>query len=703
MNVHKHPHMTVTNKRNRQAGFYFVLSGILIAMVMLALVALVGTGLLTSNRTHLNNVANLAALAAVAEFNDTTSLDWATKATAALQKANDVIAANSVKGPGDGTLGALSLNDPTDPNGFLQFGQWYDANEAGSPASCNNKACFKKISSGTTSHTTNAVWIQLKTPHPLFAPFGGILGASTYSITVNSMASVRPRCLMLGLDMSTSIVGEHHLGNLLPDKGAAPTDPLRGKSLFAYPVEPLEWRSVRDPQLAHDNLKLSPSEFPPSQEYCDRYILAEKDAYDPSINDGYTAPATNRAEVLLWCLLAGDHRPLGSDVTSSPRRHYRSDYRRIPLTDAAGNAEDYLVNTYVDPTAGYYGPQPWYDLMSAANAGLRQIQSQSTAVDHAGLLTFDREVRTPKIDLTKNLDLLIQLTNPRNRGTVSDGGTMETYRVTPNFVDFGLFPRLDTGGGTNLYSAAKAIIDDLSDTNLCPAEAQKIGVLATDGLLNCTGEGATDCSEDHPRFQEARNIFTGTSGSSSAPSISKLSREAGISWVILHFGKDLVMPHFKVKKEDGLIVNPMYAAEKGITATSMVDASETNVESEYDARFDGDNPFLGTGGFLYELAERGIYCPLIPPPPSGAICGSCTNCYDTEGVLNSSCFPSEGGIASYQEFDASGIVTSDGPVPYREMSVQEQAARCTTDLIKSVPYLLRPMPYDMPGGGHIVD
>jgi len=606
--------ITTPRERLPESGLYLITMGVF-SVVLLGLCALaIGLGSISFNKSLQQNSLNLAGLAAMEAFVATqpTSGDiYVQKATAARDRAKAILETNQLKGV-IGTLEyKIGLHGAPDDDGEIVFGKWYE--KSAPPDTCEPPCFFPNpsVADALTTETANAIQINVNThTSPLFIPFGSILGTSSKEIASSAVAVVAPRCVALLLDVSGSVAGDTH--SMAVEVGV-PADAV--------------------------NL---PAEFAGNQ----LVILAPEKpgvfAVRTSAIDGNCAAMTSIDE-LMWCNTRAA-RALNRPV--DPEVHYQSDYI-VHETSSALSIGDVYVDAFNAPAYGYFGPEPYTSIFHALNAGVRLLAAQASPSDLAMMLIFsgseiDRIPRTGT--LTNEFDLLAQLTNLDNIGRKTlnlDRSITVSPKVTPNAVSEGWFfipGNTDSENGTNLVYGIQAAIEQLSDTDNCPATAKRVIILASDGLANCSvdiNNTTINCDPEnqswYPRYLESRAALLG-------PVLQKLRQEE-ITFTVLLAGS-AVGPNFLNIKNPNFSGNissndPEYylSQEQAIAlgyggvlqppskqffdSKSYVDGV-VSVDSQavFDGAADGfsNYVFRDPNSVLGELAFQtgGVFCPFLP-------------------------------------------------------------------------------------------
>ncbi len=180
---------------------------ILVSFYLLAFVGFcalaVGLGGVFGQKAKIQNIANLAALAAIHGFVNERG-DYAAKQAKALERAQLILSLNSVTGQ-SGDLELLGNS--------IEFGSW-NCTSAGSPASCSplypESFRFIRHSGGETK--ANAVRLTVKTTAstPVRGILTRMLGRTSFDLDATGYGIVRPRCAAVVVDLSISSVWETH-------------------------------------------------------------------------------------------------------------------------------------------------------------------------------------------------------------------------------------------------------------------------------------------------------------------------------------------------------------------------------------------------------------------------------------------------------------------------------------------------------------
>lgn len=764
----------------REGGVYFVLSAVFIVAVILILLAMVGFSLYTYDRIKHQNVSNLAALAALGGYMNDNTLTPGQRRQKAIDRANQVMQRdlNDYLGKEDKDAKHPGISMGGGEGGELTLGHWDHQNPKCQGVPDTPGMCF---TAGGSADDINAMHLEANTPpsNAILTPFGKFMGMGGLDIETEAYAGVRPRCLMFGLDVSPSIAGANFrmldvrlpyeadtlIGqsddNMVCYRGRASGKftgvcsvrrayPVFLHSRLAYPKYPDDLWNLRFLSKEKiDKLELDPDGDGRANYNLDTNGDGVNDDFDiddddepdyprlsnglPDCNNGrylrddkdypYAAPHDDQ---FVWCAHLKEKRPheevrtVGGDYSLV---HYRSDYEPDWGPDGL-----VWVNRYAnpDPEANYFGPEPWYSVMSAMNGALRVMKDHSTNADFAGLVAFSGRVRDI-VPLSQNYDPLIMATNPNNRGLNDAGGNEFHPVIEPNFIKRGWYPILSTKDDpsmtsfTNLNAAVVAITNELSKEGVCPRNALRIGVLATDGLMNCTNpDGGVSCGDKYDHFKAAhdefRNIIqTQTSG-------------ADIKWIVLHTGYQYLDLHIinKISPEwtvwqdlgGGYDTQPtkfltfekagQLGGASGYTAGGAYNvvefdhaprqSKESTGRNIFDNIWTSKERFNGANGYLFELARGGTYCPLtdtwnlnFAPAQSSNMDGTPAEVCPADGLIETYYKPQdEEGLSYCKLRDDLRTPNSKEDKPIYHMPQQDQAARCLLKWLAKLPYMLLP-------------
>lgn len=492
--------MNDSNREPRgEKGLYLILVAFFL-FVLVALCALVvGLGFLSTNKTRLQNIANVSSIGALDSFvqaRDSSGnlLPYDQRRTAALTRANELIVANK-KLPGVRMdLGDVGLPPAGGNGGTMTLGIWYpEMPSSGTPCgpAAADYPCFVEnpVSPPGTPYA-NAVKLELKSQpnNPLIAPLTGFLGSNNLGLQTSTIARVVQRCVAFLLDISMSTVQETHVNTNYktaqikcrppgaPWNGScgpaaqntlAPTPALA--ALTPYPMGLFAYRMQALTPIA--SLTPPPVPTPHPCENLNNYQNDEFFYYcNMPINRNGAVPAA------------------GTPWT----QHFRSDYR---LAGAAPYGTVFVDKLHASINT-YYGPQPLSRFFLAFNAGLRAVNAIRSPGDKALVYAFAGQaigtepMGTPPYGVSENLDLMIQLTDVYNRGTINSVGNVVHPVITPNFVTRGWFPILTDPSDPNyvIYAStnhAQAIWEAIGALSNCPDTARRSIIIASDGIPSC--------------------------------------------------------------------------------------------------------------------------------------------------------------------------------------------------------------------------
>jgi hypothetical protein len=521
-----------------------------IVLFMLLAGLTIGLGIIASIRLSAQNIANAAALAGIEEWvTSATGANNSTRANAVLARVNAIV--------GQGRPPGFFVNDSnpfgtarfswsasTEGSGVVvSFGRFYPIDPTPSAAGpCDVFPCFVQYTSGASTQlgspqaVVNAIRVSVRTPpsNPIIAPFVSVFGIKGVDIAVEATGTLVQRCTALLVDLSGSSFIDTHppLAGFVPvppaqsppfpRRLAVSTDGLTSSFAFNTLYEQASGGTSAlqsiNCSLVNDPGGINPAD-PASITWCNMRPGRSGDSeygYAGRPWDGQKVPGNfpvSFGDSNEWPF-APNHPPeTGVDPQWYSRHHYRDDFR-VNQSIFYGN-QSFLVDEYVDDV--YRGPEPFTSYMQGFNAALRTLQRQQTALDSVVMKGFSgRIVNTipPFLTggggqtLTSDLGYMIQITNLDNRGTFTRnniGQMIEvTPQVTPNFIDHGLFTvPLKLGSiipaSTNLVEVLDDTIADLMQ--VCPANAKKQIILATDGVASCsflTHRSATERYTEDP-------------------------------------------------------------------------------------------------------------------------------------------------------------------------------------------------------------
>ncbi|MBX7143544.1 MAG: hypothetical protein K1X79_03760 [Oligoflexia bacterium] len=562
-----------SGRRPSDGGFYLAFLAILLLAIIALAVAVLGLGKISASQTGALNSANIAALAALEGFVNSSSPQNAYDARIGDGVARAVALLNANRLPGSQI--ALSQIDffpnPPGPNGQVEFGMWYPNLQAAPPGTnpCGNISkpypCFVPNSNPAT---VNAVHLSIHTDPAQGVPFdlGSFLGVNTFNVSAESYAAIVPRCSGYGIDISSSTQFGSHKPYIAaqPSPCLSPGWPPSSCNIAAYPGccnnhnDVCLSNTTCSPKLLIDTPDNSgnPAAINPNE-----FGLM---AIPPANLQACGAPLSpfwySSAESYYWCNYPATRdnfnysTAFGTPYTYS--KHFQDDY---VLETVGGN--QVLVDKYYEPPF-YQGAVPFSDFFLGFNVGLRKMQATQSGTDQSLVYPFNTTAVNPipSSGLTNDLGFLIQLTNLDNAGRrrfVNLGGGIwgnqddAAFPVThPNYIDRGWYPTASTGN-TNLVGAllniANSLVSPNNQPNQCPALSSKSIILATDGVGTCylTNSGGTNnCGSTYSFFQTSTNqLLSQDIEFGVIPSISQILRQRQISLTALVDGQG-VRPNF---------------------------------------------------------------------------------------------------------------------------------------------------------------
>jgi hypothetical protein len=476
----------ISNKHERGATLVFAVFFAII-ILMIAAIAL-GLGFVATNKSRVQNVANLVALSAL-EIAVKEGSSWNVAA-----QADAVLAMNKI--PGIAEWSSFTKTVAEGGAGHIIFGTWYFADPDGEGFGVDpcfdggqvGYPCFVKTDDGAYRPGVNSVKITLignSSTNMVVAPFLKVFGASARPFNTGAIATLAGQCSVILMDVSRSMTYDTHKQrypflNLPP--GVNP-------SQFIYHLE------LNGPNMEQNpNCPSNPSV--PRSSFCDlKSTREETDPVDAMI-------------------------------------HFRSDYR---LANSIGN-QYLIVDRFVSGAGAgeaYRGPQPMNDLFRGVNAGLRKLYERSRGSLWRGIgfagLTADSSGfmpnAVPKVGFGADPGALIQVTNMGNMGTFDIVRSQVSPPIGGNFLSHGWYappffvqptyssvedPSLEQ---TNLSGAIELALDWFDGRGLntglsCPVNYQKTIYLMTDGMINCVKTAtapAYTCVNNYFSFAEARD------------------------------------------------------------------------------------------------------------------------------------------------------------------------------------------------------
>lgn len=674
---------------HNQQGIYMVLFAIVVGTVFTGLLALVfGTGLIGSNYNKMQSVTDLATMAALDEFLNSEE-EFELKKVAAIKRANAVFAQNNFP-----FLKDIVTVDSTDPeSGKLVFGRWIrTAKDAMGEESCVTYPCFIDYSYDNTK-LINAIRFKAKASFDNLFSIPGLkvlTESDEISLESQSTATVVQRCIAFMVDMSKSVAEETHWYEPhVEDENGLLT--------------------VWDPPE-----NFGPASFMPSAKYeCYKgngSTYTDEDSWPPAetkyCRSCYGNVTTNCCSGLgrEYCqaslALSGDRavRPSTTDGTY-PYKHYMSDYQTRFTVPTDTDSKEIFVDQYINPLQDYYGPEPFARYLRAINLSIDNLTERGSGADQAMLVSIRGDTYNPRRDaypkdgsLTNNFRMLQQLTNIMNKGAVTNAspGTLASSHpvVSPNFIDIGFYPWGASDkelGYTNIIEPMYQVARKLDK---CPASAQKVIVLATDGRHNCAcppwhwDPVAHECTTDDWScnnsnwvfFRNANYRFTGLVAQDwPYPTLTEFLKEKGIMLTTL-IDSQYVNPGFYNRKYDPDEPGVMKDRHESdpdnddIFYTSLNDAYKAghpivegwNPEKLIDTyctggcsqSYEAKDPSLSVGlvsmTFAHASIETGgVFCPLMVPCENGHSYAdgkdgtmhtlNCTgengSCYDADGMV----------------------------------------------------------------------
>lgn len=439
--------------RSEEGGAILILFASLIVLIL----SLVGMAIALSftqiDTLRVQNVSNLAALSAMQELGknapDRPLRPYAERVREALDIANAVVADNGLY---TGKLHPLFLagdTPPTSSGGTLEFGLWVQ--ERGSDCSVRGACCPNNIypcfvpnptpatSQPSDTYATAArVKLAANRTYPLLEPLLRLFGGNSVGrASTEGIAVTRERCTSIILDVSASAMADTHR--------------FAGARLY-------EDRPGQNPRTVIT--------FPKDLAYM-AYDVNRINGLDCRRALNWTASNDYHVEQS-WCNL----KPSRSSAGSSTDLHFRSDYKEVQTLTGRMMLDHY---TRVEPLSTWLG---------GVNAALRHIRERSAIGDRAQVLVVGSSIadRVPSVGFTKDLDYLVQLTNPDNIGKVDARGDWVRDPVHPNWVDRGWISVRDGrgGAGSNFAAAFDVAVRDIEQ--YCPANAQKAILFLSDGF-----------------------------------------------------------------------------------------------------------------------------------------------------------------------------------------------------------------------------
>lgn len=542
---------SMRNSRERGVVIILLIGAIVLFMLLAGLT--IGLGIIASIRLSAQNIANAAALAGIEEWvTSATEANNAVRANAVLARVNAVVEQGRPPGffiDDSNPFGTARFSWSASSEGsgvVVSFGRFYPIDPTPSQAGpCGGGGdevypCFVEYKSaagtqlGSPQAVVNAIRVSVGTPsnNPIIAPFVSVFGIEGVDIAVEATGTLVQRCTAMVVDLSGSSFIDTH-------------PPVPGTFIAPSPF----------PALLSNNPDGASAAFAYNMLY-NQDSGGTRDIRTINCNQVFGAGGINPADAgsVTWCNMrpgrAGDSEygnvgrpwdlseyPPGTPWPDAPahpaavnpsdqasvrlysRHHYRDDYR--PNQSPFYGNQTFLIDEYVDNV--YRGPEPFTSYMQGFNAALRTLQRQQTALDSVAMKGFSGKIvnTIPPFltggggqTLTSDLGYMIQITNLDNRGTftrTAAGGIIEVaQQLNPNFIDHGFFTvPLSSGSiipaSTNLVEVLDEAIAEL--TQVCPANAKKQIILATDGVSSCsflthlsaTERDESEAADDSPR------------------------------------------------------------------------------------------------------------------------------------------------------------------------------------------------------------
>ncbi|MCB0310930.1 MAG: hypothetical protein KDD42_06835, partial [Bdellovibrionales bacterium] len=668
-------------KRNNQAGIYLVVGAVCIFVLGAVLALMAALGFRSTHGARFQRVSNLVALASLERFMESDAESYEQRADQAVSRANQIFSANTLPGFRS-EFGGISLIGSSGDGGELDLGNWYIENNGTNPCGSSQESypCFvSNRDSGLLTANAAQVTLRTNSNDPLTYPFCSFFNDCQGHLQSTSTASLVQRCMAFVLDVSPSTYFATHSQSGFsliyrdwPVNGRWNTyDSLEVPASYVpnFCVDVEEDGAQPHPARLDDAARCAVQYFPDSGPLPESAPLERRLIGLPFIRaDQVSAtdcslPLTQNRESKFWCNMS-PKRPLNGSGSENIREHFRDDYQLRRIIDADGNEIDIYVDSFVDEDSSpfYRYPSPYGDLMLAFNAGLRMTNKQASAADKAMVLAMTGKIRgrypNPAQNngkyLSDNFSMMIQLTNLDNRGTIgwkpSAGHppSFVTAERRPNFLDAGFFylysPTDPYERFTNPLLAINDAIDRLSSE--CPSSAQRIMIIATDGISSCANISGDLSSTDPSDYQcepsfgsnpwqiysRASQQLTGDAPDSAINRI----REKNINLVVVTAGEYLGS-NILNKREDNQWLTPEQLYARGTPVSHIVDQTPNCGTSECLGHqctnscahaLIGADPavaFPDALGVMAELAlgSGGLFCPLMPK------CGASLGCNDS--------------------------------------------------------------------------
>lgn len=532
-----------------QKGVFLVLLAILLFAIVGLTVAVIGLGLLSTSKTKFLDSTNLAALAALEAYVNSSNPNNAhdARTVEGINRAIEILAANRLPGTQGPIQGIGASSTSPGSAGYAAYGTWHQKQPGPGIDPCGGTyPCFVE---GLPPNPINSVKLAINTEpgDPVSFPLGNFFGINGFNVSGTALAAIVPRCAAYVMDLSTSVQFETH-----KPKRVAPQHPCWADSHSAtscvLPNSPLPGCCNLLPPTTTDICNAFPD--------CSisQVLLTASDGGLNPDNFGYSAipqnqlpascltPLTNLSgnyqsdDAVVWCNYPDQRDRLYS--AAGGNRHFKDDYENETSPIGPGGATtDVLVDKFHEPPF-YRGPQPFSNNMLAFNAGLRRMLATQSGTDSSVVVMFSDVIRDrePNVGLTNDLGYLIQLTNLDNGGRVifdvpsgQNITDLSNPKIHPNFIDKGWLP-LATNAQTNIVLAIKTAADALA--SFCPSLSSKSIILATDGVSTCflNSDGVTsNCGGDLGFYRRAELQLLNSNINASVPNMRALLRQWEIS------------------------------------------------------------------------------------------------------------------------------------------------------------------------------
>jgi len=499
---------------NRQKGFTVVLLALMSVVIFALLALVIGVSSLFSSHSRQQNNSNLAAYAAIEAFmrdeSPNTLPDKLVRARAAtnmILEKNRLFFFSGTYNPSTIWNGSYLTDTPE-----LQFGVWIDA----APATCpklaasrtdeltgcdcpsfsleamagepfSNAPCFipyTETEMSVAKTPANAVRTLIRTPSSaITAPFISLIAkgvSDKAQINATAIAATVERCTVFLVDVSNSSFSMSHTRYVVNHEWYKDIKYNAAKGIFNL-----------TPKTSNSGILGNYAILAPAVNPYSMYACTDAELTGLGLpTAGPLSSIWDKAEAnLFWCNMEAIRPAVCSDpdnLTPPCDQHYRSDY------DVEDTVDGMLA---IDK---FRKPQPLESIYVAVNSSLRGLSAKGTAMDKIAVVPFSDKIHgpVPSLGLSRNLDLMIDLTDIRRGGNkVFDTVTNKWITVGeehPNFIDRGWSPVGIAKGalpvipkrGTDLLGALHEGINRLSDPQFCGERARKTLVIATDGIMN---------------------------------------------------------------------------------------------------------------------------------------------------------------------------------------------------------------------------